>query len=141
MERVGTGRVRHAAHAEAAGRSPLLREAARSLLPAVCQPAQPRSACARAADLDARQLRRRPRAGDGPVLHAGDAGGHQGAQDRRAHGRRVPRAGAHRRRREHQAVRPRARPVRSRPAVLLLRRRGPGLAHDVARARSGAPGL
>ena len=79
---------------------PLLPEAARAGLRALRQPAQPRSARAGAADLVAGRVRRRARARHRPVLHPGHARGHQGPEDRRADGSRVPAAGADRRRRE-----------------------------------------
>ena len=54
---------------------------------------------------------------------------------------RVPGAGADCRRREPAAVRLRARPLRRRAAVLLLRQRRSGVAHDVARDGSRPSGL
>ena len=70
-----------------------------------------------------------------PLLHAGHARRHQGAEDRRARRRRVPGPGADHRRREPAPVSTTCSiAFTRRPALLLLRPRRPGVAHDVAGA-------
>ncbi len=104
VERLGAGELRRQAAGRAARANAASISSSSTRFRALRQPAQPRSAGAGAADLDAGRLRRRPRARDRPVLHAGHARGHQGPQDRRALDRRVPAAGAHRAGREPSAV-------------------------------------
>ena len=126
--------------AVAARPRPLLPEAARSVLRALRQPAQHRSAGAGDAGVDAGSY----------AAELADATGRfytQGMpEDTKASrpacsARRVPRAGADRRRREPAGSTSYVLDGFRRPALLLLRQRRSGVAHDVARARSRASGL
>ena len=85
VERLGAGELSARAHAVAAGRGALLPEGPRSVLRALCQPGQHRSAAAGHAGVASRRLRRGTGRGHRALLHAGHAGRHQGAQGRRAH--------------------------------------------------------
>ena len=79
------------ADADAARRSAVLPEGSRSVLRALREPGEHRSAGSGDAGVHAARIRGGTGRGYRPLLHPGHARGHQGAQDRRAHRRRVPR--------------------------------------------------
>ena len=138
VERLDSGELSAGADAVAERRSPVLPQGARSVLRDVRQPGEHRPVRAGDAGVHAGLVCGRTGRGHRPLLHAGHARGHQGAEDRRADRCRVPHPGPDRRRREPAAVPLRAGSLHRRPALLLLRQRRPGLAHDVARARPAA---
>ena len=122
-------------------RGPVLPQEPRSVLRALRQPGQHRSAGPGDAGVASRPIRGGTREATGRFYTQGMPEDTKGLKTGVLTEDRVPGAGADRRRREPAAVPLRARSVHRRPALLLLRQRRSGLAHDVARARSGASRL
>ncbi len=140
VERLGARRVRADAVAVARRRCAVLSEAARSVLRAVRQPAQYRSARRRRCRSRRPRLRRRSsRSATGRFYTQGMPEDTKSLKtgvltvDEFLAQARI--AGEENRR--QYTVRPRR--LQRRPAVLLLRQRRSGVAHDVARARSRHP--
>ena len=132
VDRLGAGQPRPRSDPERRRHRALLSEGGPARLRPLRHAAEPRPAKPGDADLASRLVRGGAGRRHRPLLHAGHARGHEGLQGGRLHRRGVRGPGAHRRRGGRAPVRVRARPLPGRAALLLLRQRRPGLAHDVA---------
>ena len=132
MGRLAAGRAAAGAPHHAPGRGQVPAQGADALFRALCEPDQPRPVRPGPAHLLARGLRRRTGARWRALLHPGHARRHARHECRCARRRRAAGPGEDHRQREPATVRLRARPFHRWPALLLLRPRRSGVAHDVA---------